>query len=69
MTKQVGIPASDADRPLNSCTLHWPPRKRNESEFAAPETLPALFGVRILPFDNRATFIWARLMAEGKAAS
>ncbi len=45
-------------------------RKRTalESWFAGPEGPPALFAGRILPFDDKAALIWARLMAEGKAA-
>jgi len=44
-------------------------RKRDELEawFAGPEGPPALFAGRILPFDDRAAFAWARLMAEGAA--
>ena len=46
-------------------------RKRRELEswFAGPEGPPALFAGRILPFDDRAGLIWARLMAQGTAAS
>jgi predicted nucleic acid-binding protein len=36
--------------------------------FAGPEGPQALFADRILPFDDRAGLIWARLMAEGTAA-
>jgi predicted nucleic acid-binding protein len=36
--------------------------------FAGPEGPQALFAGRILSFDDRAGLIWARLMAEGKAA-
>lgn len=36
--------------------------------FAGPEGPQALFAGRILPFDDRAGLIWARLMAEGRAA-
>ena len=39
-----------------------------EAWFAGPEGPPALFAGRVLPFDERAALIWARLMAEGKAA-
>lgn len=44
-------------------------RKRRELErwFFGPEGPPALFAGRILPFDERAGLIWARLMAEGTA--
>ena len=45
-------------------------RKRDalEAWFAGPEGPQALFAGRILPFDDRAALIWARLMAEGKAS-
>jgi len=45
-------------------------RKRNLLEiwFAGPEGPQALFADRILPFDERAALLWARLMADGKAA-
>jgi predicted nucleic acid-binding protein len=36
--------------------------------FAGPEGPQALFAGRILAFDDKAGLIWARLMAEGKAA-
>lgn len=36
--------------------------------FAGPEGPQSLFAGRILPFDDRAALIWARLMADGKAA-
>jgi toxin FitB len=39
-----------------------------ESWFSGPEGPPALFAGRILSFDGRAALIWARLMAEGRAA-
>jgi len=44
-------------------------RKREELEtwFSGPEGPPAFFGRRVLPFDDRAAMIWARLMAEGTA--
>ena len=35
--------------------------------FSGPEGPQTLFARRILPFDDRAGLIWARLMAEGKA--
>ena len=34
--------------------------------FAGPEGPQALFAGRILPFDEKADLLWARLMAEGK---
>ena len=45
-------------------------RKRSalEAWFTGPEGPQALFAGRILPFDERAALLWARLMAEGKAA-
>lgn len=45
-------------------------RKREalEAWFAGPEGPQALFAGRILTFDDRAALVWARLMAEGKAA-
>lgn len=36
--------------------------------FSGPEGPQALFAGRILPFDDKAGLIWARLMAEGRAA-
>jgi len=36
--------------------------------FAGPEGPQAIFTGRILSFDDKAGLIWARLMAEGKAA-
>lgn len=36
--------------------------------FAGPEGPQALFAGRVLPFDESAALIWARLMAEGKLA-
>lgn len=38
-----------------------------EAWFAGPEGPQALFAGRVLPFDDKAGLIWARLMAEGKA--
>ncbi|MBP0573300.1 PIN domain-containing protein [Mycobacterium tuberculosis] len=45
-------------------------RKREALEvwFAGPEGPQALFAGRILAFDDGAALVWARLMAEGKAA-
>jgi hypothetical protein len=45
-------------------------RKRSvlDSWFNGPEGPLALFAGRILPFDQRAGLLWARLMADGKAA-
>jgi len=43
-------------------------RQRLEAWFAGPEGPQSLFKGRILPFDERAALIWARLMSEGKTA-
>jgi predicted nucleic acid-binding protein len=43
-------------------------RRDLESWFAGPEGPQALFAGRILPFDEKAGLIWARLMADGTAA-
>ena len=40
-------------------------RKLLEDWFAGPEGPQALFAGRVLPFDERAGLIWARLMTEG----
>lgn len=44
-------------------------RKRDQLEtwFTGPEGPSALFDGRVLPFDEKAALVWARLMAEGKA--
>lgn len=44
-------------------------RKRKELEawFSGSEGPPTLFAGRILPFDEKAGLVWARLMAEGTA--
>lgn len=44
-------------------------RKRTELElwFSGPHGPLALFAGRVLPFDEKAGLIWARLMADGKA--
>jgi predicted nucleic acid-binding protein len=44
-------------------------RKREQLEawFAGAEGPPALFAGRVLPFDEKAALIWARLMADGTA--
>lgn len=44
-------------------------RRREELEawFSGPEGPRALFAGRILPFDEHAALIWARLMARGKS--
>ena len=45
-------------------------RKRRELEawFSGPEGPQALFAGRVLPFDDTAGLVWARLMAEGTAS-
>ena len=43
-------------------------RSALETWFAGSEGPQALFLGRILPFDDQAALIWARLMAEGKAS-
>ena len=45
-------------------------RKRNQLEawFAGPEGPPALFAGRVLPFDEQAALVWAKIMAEGTAS-
>ena len=45
-------------------------RKRDQLEawFAGPEGPSALFAGRVLPLDEKAGLIWARLMSEGTAA-
>lgn len=45
-------------------------RKRGQLEawFLGPDGPPALFAGRVLPFDEKAGLIWARLMADGTAA-
>jgi toxin FitB len=42
-------------------------RDQLEAWFSGPEGPQALFAGRVLPFDEKAGLIWARLMAEGKA--
>jgi toxin FitB len=44
-------------------------KKRDQLEvwFSGPEGPQALFAGRVLPFDEHAGLIWARLMADGKA--
>lgn len=45
-------------------------KRRDELEdwFVGPEGLQALFAGRVLPFNEAAMLIWARFMADGKAA-
>ncbi len=42
-------------------------RDQLESWFSGPEGPQALFAGRVLPFDENAGLVWARLMADGKA--
>jgi len=42
-------------------------RDRLDAWFGGPEGPQALFAGRVLPFDEAAALIWARLMAGGKA--
>jgi toxin FitB len=42
-------------------------RQQLEAWFAGPEGPQALFAGRVLPFDERAGLVWAKLMADGKA--
>ena len=41
-------------------------RDQLEAWFVGPEGPEALFAGRVLPFDEKAALVWARLMAEGK---
>jgi predicted nucleic acid-binding protein len=41
-------------------------RDRLEAWFSGPEGPQALFAGRVLPFDEKAGLVWARLMAEGR---
>lgn len=43
-------------------------REALDAWFSGPEGPQALFAGRILPFDDKAAIIWARLMAGGTAA-
>lgn len=42
-------------------------RDRLEAWFSGPEGPQALFAGRVLPFEEKAALVWARLMADGKA--
>ena len=46
-------------------------KRRNQLDawFSGPEGPQALFAGRVLPFDEAAGLVWARLMAAGKAGS
>jgi predicted nucleic acid-binding protein len=43
-------------------------RERLDAWFAGAEGPQSLFKGRILPFDEKAALVWARLMSEGRAA-
>lgn len=43
-------------------------RKELEQWFSGSEGPQALFSGRVLPFDEKAALIWAKLMADGRAA-
>ena len=45
-------------------------KKRDQLEawFAGPDGPQALFAGRVLPFDEKAALVWARLMSDGAAA-
>jgi toxin FitB len=69
---------SDEDLFISSLTvaeirrgiLEKPPgKKRRELDrwFSGPEGPSALFAGRVLPFDEKAGLVWARLMADGTA--
>jgi toxin FitB len=69
---------SDADLFISSLTvaeirrgiLEKPAgKKRTELErwFSGPEGPQALFAGRVLPFDEKAGLVWARLMSDGRA--
>jgi predicted nucleic acid-binding protein len=45
---------------------HGARRRQLESWFAGPEGPQSLFAGRVLPFDEKAALIWAKLMAAGK---
>jgi len=42
-------------------------RQQLQAWFAGPEGPQALFAGRVLPFDEKAALVWAKLMADGKA--
>lgn len=43
-------------------------RDRLEAWFSGPDGPQVLFSGRVLPFDEAAALVWARLMAAGRAA-
>ena len=44
-------------------------RDRLDAWFAGPDGPQSLFSGRVLPFDEQAALVWARLMSEGRAAA
>jgi predicted nucleic acid-binding protein len=42
-------------------------RRQLDTWFSGPDGPQALFAGRVLPFDEKAGLVWARLMADGKA--
>ena len=55
---------------LRRGVLEKPPGRRRDllaDWFSGPEGPQALFAGRVLAFDENASLIWARLMADGKA--
>jgi predicted nucleic acid-binding protein len=46
---------------------HGKKRALLEAWFSGPEGPPAMFAGRVLPFDEKASLIWAKLMAAGSA--
>ncbi len=43
-------------------------RDRLDAWFVGPDGPQSLFASRVLPFDEQAALVWARLMSEGRAA-
>ena len=57
-------------RKFGADCVEKPARKKRaslEAWFAGPEGPQTLFAGRVLPFDEKAALVWARLMAEGTA--
>ncbi len=44
-------------------------RDRLDGWFVGPDGPQSLFASRVLPFDEQAALVWARLMSEGRAAA
>ena len=54
---------------VRRCVLEKPPgRKRDQlgAWFAGPEGPSTLFAGQVLPFDEKAGLVWARLMVDGR---